>query len=480
MSPEEFRAHAHQVVDWVADYWAKVADLPVQARTVPGQVRAALPAVAPDRSEDFASVLRDVDEVLMPGLTHWQHPSFFGWFPANTSGPSVLGDILAAGLNVQGMMWSTSPACTELETLVCDWLVDLLALPQAWRGGGVLQDTATSAMLMATTASLSRAGGEEWRSGGVTGRYVCYASDQSNIMVRRVCRVTGIGDDRLRLIPTDPRTRGMDPQRLREAVSRDIAAGYVPLLAVATVGTTSTAAVDPLREVGAVCADFGMWLHVDAAYAGAASVCPELRWIHDGIEGADSYSMSPHKWLLTGFDCSVLWLADPAPLLHATSADAAYLAVDSPHAGADAPRDYSNWQLPLGRRFRALKLWSVLRCYGTAGLREHIRDGVRRAERFARLIDADERFEVAAPPQLGLVCFRLTAGNGPTNRLLDAVNTSGQALLSQTRLDGQTALRLAPGGVFTTDAHLDALWDLLRSQADRVAVSSWHHGSGAK
>ncbi|MFF8271721.1 pyridoxal phosphate-dependent decarboxylase family protein [Streptomyces sp. NPDC016562] len=464
MSAEEFRAHAHKAVDWLADYWDTVHTLPVQPSVRPGDTTRRLPATAPERPEDFAQVLKDLDGILVPGLTHWQHPSFFGYFPANTSGPSVLGDILAAGLNVQGMLWSTGPAATELETTACEWLRVLLDLPAVFQGNAVLHDTATSSCLMAMTAALNRAGGSGWRTDGDTTPYTCYTSEQANVMVQRVCRTVGIGDRRLRRVPTATDTLAMRPDALLHAIQEDLANGLTPLAVIATVGTTSTCAIDPLPAIADICRRHGIWLHVDAAYAGAAAVCPEHRWINDGARHADSYSTSPHKWLLTGFDCSVLWLADPSFLLQSTSTAADYLATDP-----DRHRDLGNWQLPLGRRLRALKLWSVLRCHGQEGLREHIRRSVAHARHFTDLVTQDERFELAAPPRLGLVCFRLRSETH-TRDLIERLNASGRLFLSATRIHGTTAARLATGGTLTRDHHVEEAWHRIRVTADALCT----------
>ncbi|MEV0170328.1 pyridoxal-dependent decarboxylase [Streptomyces sp. NPDC050803] len=466
MDPEEFRAEAHRVVDWIADYWRELPSRPVQTAVKPGRVTSQLPPSPPATAEPFSAVMEDLDQILLPAMTHWQHPSFFGYFPANTSGPSVLGDLLSAGLNVQGMLWSTSPAATELETTVCEWLRQLLDLPGAYRGNGVVQSTATTAFLMAITAALSRAGGADWRQEGDTRAYTCYTSDQANVMVQRVCRVVGIGDRRLRRIPSDPTTLALQPEALEQAIRADLAAGLRPAMVVATVGTTSTCAVDPLPRIGEICARHGLWLHVDAAYAGVAAVCPEYRWIHDGVAWADSYSTSPHKWLLTGFDCSVLWLSDPEPLMRATSAAADYLDTDP-----DACLDLGNWQLPLGRRFRSLKLWSVLRCHGQQGLRAHIRRGVAHAQAMSEHLRSDGRFEPAAPQRLGLVCFRLRAGDAATTALADRLNSSGRMFVTTTRVNGRAAVRLAAGGLFTRDEHIDEAWRHIRATADSILAA---------
>ena len=459
MTPEEFRKHGHDVVDWVADYWSRLESLPVGARVRPGDVAASLPSSAPERGEPFSSVLADLDRVIMPGITHWQHPTFFAYFPANASGPGVLGDLLSSGLGVQGMLWATSPAATELETVALDWLAELLDLPEAFRGHGVIQDTASSSLLCALLAALQRVSGGSVRADGIRERYAVYLSPETHSAGEKAVRIAGLGDAAIRMLEVDPSSLSVTADSLRAAVAADRAAGVTPLFVVATVGTTSTTAIDPVRALGQLCRAEGIWLHVDAAYAGVATVCPELRWLNDGLELADSYATNPHKWLLTNFDCDAFWVADPDALVGALSVLPEFLRNAPTESGAMI--DYRDWQVPLGRRFRALKLWAVLRWYGAEGLREHIRTGVGLAQQLASWVRADLRFEVVAPYPLGLVCLRLVAGDEATEALLAALNESGEAYLSHTRMNGRYVLRVAIGGTFTERRHVEALWALL-------------------
>ncbi|GAA0803903.1 pyridoxal-dependent decarboxylase [Spirilliplanes yamanashiensis] len=471
MTPDEFRAYGHQVVDWVADYWATLEQRPVLPSDPPGTVAGKLPARAPVAGEGVDAILKDLDEVVLPGVTHWQHPGFFAYFPANTSGPSVLGDLVSSGLGVQGMLWATSPAATEVETVVLDWLVGLLGLPERFlstgAGGGVIQDSASSATLVATLAALHRASGGEWRSAGVRRRFTAYTSTQGHSSIEKAARIAGIGDGQVRAVETDEAC-AMRPEALRAALAADVAAGCVPAIVVATIGTTSTTAVDPLPAIAEICREYGVWLHVDAAYAGSAAVCPELRWSHAGVEFADSYCFDPHKWLLTGFDCDAFWVADRAELVQALTVLPEYLRNAASDSGAVL--DYRDWQVPLGRRFRALKLWFVLRWYGEEGLRAHIRSGVAAAQWFAERVRADERFEVVAPHPFSLVCFRLRSDDGDgadeqNAALLARANASGAAYLTHTRVHGRYALRLAVGSPRTEERHVAAAWELIAGLA---------------
>lgn len=461
MSAEEFRRYGREVVDWIADYHSRIESLPVQSTVEPGGVRGLLPAHPPLAAEGFDGVLRDLESVILPGITHWQHPSFFGFYPANASGPAMLAELLSAGLGVQGMMWATSPACTELEQHMLDWLVELLDLPAAFRsdgaGGGVIQDTASTAILTALLAALHRvSGGEVRRSGVRAGAYAVYASSQVHSAVPKAVVMAGLGEASLRTVPVDPVTQAMDVGELRRMLAADVAAGVRPVLVVAAAGTTSTAAFDPVLEIGRVCREVGAWLHVDAAYAGVAAVCPELRFVNAGLEYADSYCTNPHKWLLTNFDCDAFYVADRAPLLGALSVLPEFLRNAASESGAVV--DYRDWHVQLGRRFRALKLWAVIRWYGVEGLRAHIRGHVTLAAEFAAWVRADKRFELVSA-SLGLVTFRLRGGR--TEELHSALNGSGRIYLTHTRVNDLYTLRFAIGGTHTGGAHVGAAWELI-------------------
>src|SRR3954471_21440858 len=476
MTPEQFRQHGHEVVDWIADYWTRIGSFPVRSQVSPGDVRAALPPSAPEQGEPFSAVLADLERVVLPGVTHWQHPGFFGYFPANTSGPSVLGDLVSAGLGVQGMSWVTSPAATELEQHVLDWFADLLGLPGTFRstgpGGGVVQDASSAANLVALLAALHRAsGGETVRSGVRPDEYTVYVSSETHSSMEKAVRIAGLGSDAVRIVEVDG-DLAMRPQSLKVRLERDVARGYRPVLVCATVGTTSTTAVDPLADLGPICRDAGVWLHVDAAYAGVSAVVPELRALQTGVEWADSYTTDAHKWLLTGFDATLFWVADRAALTGALAILPEYLRNAATDAGAVV--DYRDWQIPLGRRFRALKLWFVLRWYGAEGLREHIRTHVGWAQELAAWAEADERFDVVAPHPLSLVCLRPrwapgVDGDVATMTLLERLNDGGEVFLTHTTVGGQAVLRLAIGAPATTRADVARAWALLCEAHDWLA-----------
>jgi aromatic-L-amino-acid decarboxylase len=466
MTPDEFRRAGHEAVEWVARYLERVEELPVLSRAAPGQVRAGLPAHPPERGEPFDAVLRDLDEIVLPGITHWQSPSFFAYFPANASGPSVLGELLSAGLGVQGMLWSTSPACTELETHVLDWLVELLDLPERFRssgqGGGVIQDSASSAVLCALVAARERATGGRSNRSGVDRPLAVYATAQTHSALEKAVRIAGLGSGAMRIVDVDS-TYAMRPDDLERQVAADAEAGVVPCLAVATVGTTSSNAMDPVAALGPVCARHGVWLHVDAAMSGTAAVCPELRFVNEGLELADSYCFNPHKWMFVNFDCTAFYVADRAALVGALSILPEYLRNTATESGAVI--DYRDWQVPLGRRFRALKLWATIRHYGAEGLRHHVREHVRLAREFASWVEADPRFELAAPAPLNLVCFRHRAGDAATQGILDRVNGSGRLFLTHTKLDGRLVLRMSIGAARTERRHVEQAWAALQEAA---------------
>ncbi|WP_241038315.1 aminotransferase class V-fold PLP-dependent enzyme [Blastococcus litoris] len=477
MTPEQFRQHGHEVVDWIADYWTRIGEFPVRSQVSPGDVRASLPAAPPEQGEPFSAVLSDLERVVLPGTTHWQHPGFFGYFPANTSGPSVLGDLVSAGLGVQGMSWVTSPAATELEQHVMDWFAGLLGLPESFlstgTGGGVVQDSSSGANLVALLAALHRAStGATVRHGVDPDRATVYVSAETHSSMVKAARIAGLGSDAVRIVEVDD-DLAMRPAALAARLERDVARGYTPVLVCATVGTTSTTAIDPLAALGPICREHGVWLHVDAAYAGVSAVVPELRELQAGVEWADSYTTDAHKWLLTGFDATLFWVADRGALTGALAILPEYLRNAATDAGAVV--DLRDWQIPLGRRFRALKLWFVLRWYGADGLRAHIRSHVAMAQDLAARAEADERFDVVTKHPFSLVCLRPrwdgeVDADVATMTLLERLNDGGEVFLTHTNVGGKAVLRVAVGSPATTPAHVDRLWALLCEHHDFLAT----------
>jgi aromatic-L-amino-acid decarboxylase len=469
MTSEDFRRHGRDVVDWIADYMDRVEKLPVLSKAEPGGIRAALPPEAPRQGELFELILEDVDRILLPGITHWQSPNFFAYFPSNNSGPSILGELLAAGLGVQGMLWATSPACTELETHVLDWLVGMLGLPEKFlsssEGGGVIQDTASSATLCALLAGRERATGFQSNATGVDGRLTAYASTQAHSSVEKAVKIAGLGRENLRLVEVGD-TFAMRPDALAYAIAEDRRAGKIPCFVCATVGTTSSNAMDPLGEIGRICRDERIWLHVDAAMSGTAALCPEFRWIQEGVEFADSYCFNPHKWMFTNFDCDAFWVADRAALIRTLSVLPEYLRNKASESGAVF--DYRDWQVPLGRRFRALKLWFVIRYYGVEGLRHYVRRHVELAQEFRSWVEKSNSFEIAAPAPLNLVCFRHVGGDALNENLLEAVNATGRLYLTHTTLNGRYTLRMSIGQSWTQERHVVEAWKAIQRLAIEV------------
>ena len=466
MTPEEFRRHGRAVVDWIADYYERVESYPVMSQVQPGQIRDSLPAGPPVEGQPFEAILGDMNKVIIPGITHWQSPNFFAYFPTASSGPGILAELISAGLAIQGMLWATSPACTELEAHMLDWLVDMLGLPAKFKsdsaGGGVIQDTASSATLCALLAARERATKFESNQRGCDGRLVAYASTQTHSSIEKAMMVAGLGRQNLRSIDVDDRF-AMRPDVLAGQMERDRHAGLVPCFVCATVGTTSSNAIDPVPAIGRICRDAGVWLHVDAAMSGTAALCQEFRWIHDGVELADSYCFNPHKWMFTNFDCDCFYVADRAALIRTLSVLPEYLRNKATESGAVI--DYRDWQIPLGRRFRSLKLWFVIRHYGVEGLRHHIRRHIELAQRVAEWVKEAEDFELAAPVPVNLICFRHRGGDEINRRLLERLNRSGKLHLTHTILKDRYTLRLCVGQAQTEAKHVEQAWRLIKDTA---------------
>ena len=477
MTSAEFRSAGKQLIDWLADYYEHIERYPVLAQVNAGDVRSSLPSDVPSAGRPFAEFFQEIAAKVMPGLTHWQSPNFFAYFPANAAEPSVLGDLLSSGLAQQGMLWSTSPACTEVETHVLDWLANMLDLPDPFRststGGGVIQDSASSASLCAILAARERATSFRTNEFGVRNDLVAYTSTQAHSSIEKDVKIAGIGRRNLRLIEVDSEF-AMRPDLLEKAIEEDKRAGRIPFFVSATVGTTSSLAFDPLEPIGKICRRHNLYLHVDAAMAGTAALCPEFRWIHRGLSLADSYVFDAHKWMFTNFDCSCFYVADRATLIRSLTVLPEYLKNQATESGEVF--DYRDWHVPLGRRFRALKLWFVVQHYGVEGLQFHVRRHVELAQKFQQCVESDHRFEILAPARLNLICFRLKGADALSEELMKRLNRSGKLFLSHTRLHGRFTLRFCVGSTRTELKHVEDAWqaishhsaEILAAQTDRI------------
>ena len=461
MTRDEFRRHGHEVVEWVAAYMERVGELPIGSTVAPGEIRERLPAAAPETPEPFAAILRDLDEVVLPGITHWQAPGWFAYFPANTSGPSILAELASAGIGAQGMLWALSPALTEIEAHVLDWFVDLLGLPQHFKtavgpGGGVIQMSASDSTHLMHVVARDRA----TRGDAPSDRLVAYGSSQAHSSVERGARVAGFAH--IRRLDVDE-AFALRPDALRDAIEQDLAAGLVPTIVTSAIGTTGTGAIDPVAEVADIAEEHGVWHHVDAAWAGSAMLCEERRGSQAGAERADSYTFNPHKWLFTNFDCNVLWVADRGPLIEALSILPPYLRDAASESGEVI--DNRDWHVPLGRRFRALKLWWVVRCYGATGLRHHLREHIALAEELGRRIDDHPRLERVAPVSFALVCFRHRDGNDATDSLTTAINAHPTLRVTSSAIDDMRFIRVSVGQTHTSADDAERLWDAITDAA---------------
>jgi len=460
-------------LDWISKYLERAPELPVLSQLKPGDVLASLPGQPPSAPESFQTILKDLDTKILPGITHWQSPNFFAYFPGNSSPPSVVGDLLSSGLGVQGMLWVTSPACTELEMRVLDWLVEMLELPKHFlstsTGGGVIQDSASSANLCAVLAGRERATQFGSNENGCDQRLTAYTSAQAHSSMEKAIKVAGIGRRNLRVIEVDEQFR-MKPGALVRAIQEDKSAGRLPCFVGATVGTTSTMAIDPLAEIGAICREHNIWLHVDAAMAGTAALCEELRYIHNGLELADSYCFDCHKWMFTNFDCTCLYVRNRNELTETLTITPEYLRNAASATGAVV--DFRDWHIPLGRLFRALKLWLVIRSYGVEGLRAMVRRHLELTDKFVDWLRADSRFEIVAPVSLNLVCFRLKGPDSVSETLMQKLNSSGKLFLSHTKLKGQFAMRICIGQTYTEEEHIRAAWQQIQQHATQPAMAA--------
>lgn len=469
MNPEEFRKFGHQLIDWVADYRTRIAELPVRSKVKPGEVRAQLPSTAPIQPESFQEIFNDLDQIIMPGLSHFQSPNFFGYFPSNGELSSVLGDYLSTGLGVLGLSWQSSPALTELEEVVTDWMRQMVGLSDAW--SGVIQDTASACTLLAMLCARERTSNYSLSRGGLQGEAkppIVYVSAHSHSSVEKAALLAGFGRANLHLIAVDE-NYGMKPDVLDAAIQADLQLGLLPCAVVATTGTTGTTAIDPVKTIAEVARKYDLWLHVDAAMAGSAMILPECRWMWDGIEGADSLVLNPHKWLGAAFDCSLYYVRDPQHLIRVMSTNPSYL-----QSTVDGQvKNLRDWGVPLGRRFRALKLWCLIREQGVEGLQARLRRDLVNAQWFLEQVKAAPNWCVLAPVPLQTICVRhepsSLEGEALDKHTLDwveRVNESGGAYLTPAILDGRWMVRVSIGALLTERPHVEALWNLMRNEAE--------------
>jgi aromatic-L-amino-acid decarboxylase len=476
MTNQEFRTYAHQLVDWMADYLREVEQYPVKPSVAPGEIISRLPLHPPGSGEPFEAIFSDFKSTILPGITHWQHPSFFAYFPANNSPPSILAEMLTATIGAQCMSWATSPAATELEQRMMQWLREMIGLPPAWTG--VIQDTASTATLCAILTARERGTGFGVNEKGFSGslRFTVYASTETHSSVERAVKIAGLGGAALRKLPVDERF-AMVPEELERSITRDRAQGFQPLCAVATIGTTGSTAIDPLKRIGEICRRNDLWLHVDAAYGGTAMLLPEQRWMIDGIDMADSFVFNPHKWMFTNFDCSAYFVNDASLLIRTFEILPEYLKTP----GQERVNNYRDWGIQLGRRFRALKLWFVIRSFGVEGLRERIRRHIALAQSFAQSVGKEPDFELLAPVPLAAVCFRYhpegmddpAALDSLNGALLEELNRSGRMFITHTRLNGRMTLRFVSSQTSVTQQHVDAAWNRIRSTARSLKTGAF-------
>jgi aromatic-L-amino-acid decarboxylase len=472
MTPDEFRKHAHELVEWMARYMENVENYPVKSSVKPGEIFRQIPDAPPSDPQSFSDLMNDFEEIIMPGITHWQSPNFFAYFPANTSPPSILAEMLTSTLAAQCMMWETSPAAAELEEKMMIWLRDLIGLPPEFEG--VIQDTASTATLAAIITAREKCTEFAVNEEGFHHEpfLKVYCSHQTHSSVEKAVKIAGIGRKNLVKIPVTT-DFSMDTGNLRDAITEDKKNGHLPCCVIATLGTTGTASVDPLREIGEICRENGTWLHVDAAMGGTALILPEFQWMLDGKEYIDSFVFNPHKWMFTNFDCSAFFTRDTGSLIRTFEILPEYLKTRT----RGLVNDYRDWGIPLGRRFRALKLWSVIRSYGTKGLQGKIRYHISLASRLKAMITAEPGFELLAPVSLNVVCFRYSpsgAAEEDINRINEMLNhrlnDTGKLYLSHTTLNGKYTLRMVTGQTNLTLEHVEKAWDLIRSKAREIMI----------
>ncbi len=473
-SVEIFRREAHKIVDWIADYYSNIEKYPVKAQCKPGSVFSMIPDSPPEDGEDMNEIFRDFEDIILPGITHWQSPSFFAYFPSNTSFPSLLAEFLSSALGAQCMKWETSPAATELEEAVMIWLRKMTGLPDSFEG--VIQDTASTSTLCAILSAREKTTGFLTNSKGYLKQPVMrvYCSSEAHSSIEKAVKIAGIGKDNLVKIEIDERFR-MKPEDLEKSIKSDIAAGMKPVCVVAALGTTGPTSVDPLAEIADICRKYNIWLHIDAAMAGSALLLPEFRWMITGVEYADSLVFNPHKWLFTNFDCSAYFVRDSETLINTFKLVPEYLKTQIP----EHVNDYSNWGIQLGRRFRALKLWFVIRSFGTRAMQEKIRKHISIATHLKEKISSQADFEIMAPVLFNLVCFRYhPVGidntemlNSINEKLLLALNKTGKIYISHTKLNGKYTLRIVTGQTHVDFRHVDEAWNLITDTARNTAIN---------
>ena len=467
MTPDEFRENGHKLIEWMAGYMENVEKFSVKSSVVPGDIFNKIPDTPPSDPDSFENLMSDIDKIIMPGITHWQSPNFFAYFPANTSPPSILAEMIIATLGAQCMIWETSPAAAELEEKMMIWLRGLIGLPAEFEG--VIQDTASTSTLAAILTAREKITGFTFNNEGAgnTGILRVYCSDQTHSSVEKAVKICGIGKKNLFKVSVNE-DFSMDPQKLENVILQDKAKGYIPCCVIATIGTTGTTAVDPLNSIGAICKKYDIWLHVDAAMAGTALILPEFQWMLDGREYIDSFVFNPHKWMFTNFDCSAYFVRDAGALIKTFEILPEYLKTRT----RGKVNDYRDWGVPLGRRFRALKLWSVIRLYGTEGLRQKVRSHISIAKRLSELISGETDFEILAPVIISVVCFRyIPVGysedqiNSFNEKLNHFLNDSGKIYLTHTVLKGKYTLRMVTSQTNVTIDHVEKAWDLIKGTA---------------
>jgi aromatic-L-amino-acid decarboxylase len=470
MDKETFKQFGYEFIDWVADYITEVEKYPVMSQVSPGEIKEKIPLDPPLKGEPMERIFKDFKEIILPGMTHWQHPSWFAYFPANNSPPSILAELLTAGLGAQCMIWQTSPAAAELEEIVLEWLRKMLGLPEGM--AGTIQDTASTATLCALLTAREKATNFEANIKGLKKPLIVYASEETHSSIEKGVKIAGYGKESLRYIPTDENF-AMIPSKLEEAIIRDREKGLQPACVIATLGTTSSTAIDPLDDIGKICRRHGLWLHVDAAFAGTAAILPEKRNMIKGSEYMDSFVFNPHKWMLTNFDCSAYFVKDPEALIQTFEIHPEYLKTE-----IDAQvKNFRDWGIQLGRRFRALKLWFVIRSYGVTGLQEMVREHIQIAQIFQTWVEDHKDFELMAPVSLSLVCFRLNDGrteealNDLNSKFLENINQTGKVFLTHTVLRGKYVLRMAIGQRTTDERHVREAWNLITAKAAQTVLS---------